>query len=257
MKYVVFLLFAVATLSPALAQQPVDTKDIIAKINRNEPVFYQNVTITGDLDLTSLANRQEERDGILWGGSRAYRSVVTVPLTFKNCTFRGNVWAYRTEPAEERRLINRTDIVYNADFREAVQFENCVFDKEATFKYSRFSQRAQFTGDTFGELALFKYAQFRAASDFGSTTFRSYADFKYTQFDEQTAFEGVRFGRQADFKYTKFGEGVTFRAARFDGPADFKYVHFPRRTAFDNAQFDGSTDFKYATLNGQKFAPGR
>ena len=57
--------FSSATLA-WLAQTTISASDIIAKINRKEAISYQNATITGDLDLTSLANRKEVRDGD-WG----------------------------------------------------------------------------------------------------------------------------------------------------------------------------------------------
>lgn len=252
---VISCLMAFFALAPVLAQTTVSAGDIIAKINRSEPISYQNVTITGDLDLTNLANRREVREGSRLGETQEYRITVEVPLTFRNCTFRGKLLAYRTEEPEKGRLLNRISVVYNADFTEAVTLENCTFETAAAFKYSTFRQRAIITGNTFGDDALFKYTKFRSAADFSGSTFRGYADFKYTQFDESSAFENVTFGRYADFKYTKFDERTDFRQARFSSTADFKYTHFPRGTSFDNVRFDGSTDFKYTTLDGRKFAP--
>lgn len=247
------LFFALAALVPALAQTTVDAKDIIVKINRKEAVSYQNATITGDLDLTNLANRREVREGN-WGDTQQFLSVVEAPISFRNCTFNGKFLAYRSED-EEGKLLRKNNRVYNTDFTEAVTVEGCQFEKDAAFKYSTFSQRAIFTDNTFREETLFKYAKFRNAADFSGSTFRSYADFKYTKFDESSAFENVRFERHADFKYTKFDEGVDFQKASFSGNADFKYTHFPRGTTFANARFNGSTDFKYTTLDGRKFAP--
>lgn len=249
------LLLIFAAVAPVLAQTTVSANDIIDKINRNEPVSYQNATITGDLDLTNLANRREVREGNRLGETQEYRSTVDVPLTFRNCTFRDKVLAYRTEEPEKGRLLNRITTVYNANFTEVVTLENCTFEKNAAFKYAMFQQRAIITGNTFRDDAVFKYTKFRSAADFSGSTFRGYADFKYTEFDESSAFENAAFERYADFKYTRFGESTDFRKARFANTADFKYTNFPRGTQFDNVRFDGSTDFKYTTLNGRKFAP--
>ncbi len=246
------LLLAFSTVAPTLAQKTVDAKEIIEKINRKEAVSYQNVTITGDLDLTSLANQREVREGNWQGESQSFLSVVETPLTFRNCTFQGKVLAYRTE---ESKLVKITSKVYNTDFDEAVTVEDCQFEDDAAFKYSTFSQRALFTGNTFRDGALFKYAKFQNAADFSRSTFREYSDFKYTKFGESSSFQKATFERYADFKYTKFDEGVDFRQARFSGNADFKYTHFPRGTNFEDVRFDGSTDFKYTTLDGRKFAP--
>ncbi|WP_460962382.1 pentapeptide repeat-containing protein [Spirosoma litoris] len=255
--FVTSLLLAVVAMAPTLAQSTIDAKDIIAKINRKEAVSYQNVTVTGDLDLTNLANRKEIREGSWKGESREFLSVVEVPLTFKNCTFKGKFLAYHTDEQDGKRIFNTSNTVYNADFTEAVTIEGCTFEDDAAFKYSRFTQRAIFTNNTFSEEAIFKYTKFRNAADFNSSTFRSYADFKYTNFDESSSFQKVSFQRSADFKYTKFEEVTDFRQARFSGNADFKYTHLPRGTNFDDVRFEGSTDFKYTTLDGRKFSPSR
>ncbi|GAB3990967.1 hypothetical protein GCM10028807_19550 [Spirosoma daeguense] len=256
MKLLTTLLFIATALTPTLAQTTVSAKEIIEKLNRKEAVTYQDATITGDLDLTSLANRKEVRDGN-WGDSQHYLSVVEAPITFRNCTFQGKFLAYRTEEDGVRKVLKNSNIVYNADFPEAVTVENCKFEDDATFKYSNFSQRAIFTGNTFQDEALFKYTKFNNAADFSNSTFRGYADFKYTKFDESSSFQKATFTRSADFKYTKFDEGVDFRQASFTGNADFKYTKFPRGTKFENTKFTGSTDFKYTTLDGQKFMPNR
>ncbi|GAB4021595.1 pentapeptide repeat-containing protein [Spirosoma koreense] len=248
-----FLFLTAVAIAPALAQTSVDAKEIIAKINRKQAVSYQNATITGDLDLTSLENRKEVHEGN-WDTPQ-YLSVVDVPLSFKNCTFKGKFLAYRSED-REGKLFKGSNTVYNTDFTEAVTFEGCTFEDDAAFKYSHFSQRALFTSNKFRDEALFKYTQFRNAADFSGSEFRGYADFKYTKFEEASAFQDVRFGQYADFKYTKFDEGVSFQKASFSGHADFKYTNFPRGTSFDNVRFNGGTDFKYTKLDGRKFNPG-
>jgi len=247
------LLLTLVTLTATFAQRTVDARQIIDQINQNQSVSYENATITGDLDLTSLANRREIRDNGRGNGNE-YRSTVTVPLTFRNCVFRGKFLAYRTEN-EGRNLFSMNNRVYNADFDEAVTFDNCTFDNDAAFKYSAFRQRAVFVGSKFQDEALFKYAKFSDMADFGGAQFRGPADFKYTKFSENAAFADARFTSSADFKYTKFDDGVTFQNAHFTGPTDFKYVRFPRRTNLDNVAFDGPSDFKYTTVDGQRFSP--
>ena len=245
------LLLALTVLMPSLAQKTVDARDILAKINRKEAISYQNTTITGDLDLTGLANRKEVR-----GDQDSYLSTVEVPLTFKNCTFKGKFLAYRSED-NDRKLMSWNNTVYNTNFTEPVSIEDCQFAEDAAFKYSVFSQRASFSGNTFRDGALFKYAKFDEPADFSGSVFRGYADFKYAKFNESSFFRNVAFEQPADFKYTKFDERVDFSQARFNSNADFKYTHLPRGTNFSNTRFEGSTDFKYTTLDGRKFSPDR
>lgn len=245
-----FLITLVA-LTSALAQRTVDARTIIDQINRNQAVSYENVTIVGDLDLTALANQREIRNNGRGMGSE-YLSTVTVPMTFRNCTFRDKFLAYRTDNG---KLFSGSNRVYNADFDEAVTFDNCTFEGDAAFKYSAFRQRAVFAAGSFRDGALFKYAKFSDMADFGGTQFRGPADFKYTKFGEKAAFGDARFSSSADFKYTKFEDGVTFQNARFTGPTDFKYVRFPRQTNLNNVAFDGPSDFKYTTLDGERYSP--
>jgi len=242
-------LFVLLVVNLGLAQRVVPAKEIFDQVDHKQAVAYENVTVEGDLDFTSLSNRELVKKEN-W---ETYLATVQVPMTFRNCTFRGKVLGYRTEP----KLGVLNSILFNADFNDALTFENCTFDDDAAFKYSRVRQRATFAGCRFREVANFKYTQFRDVSDFSNCTFRTHADFKYTNFGESTAFQNSRFDGTADFKYTKFGERVSFRSARFDNMADFKYTHLPNGSDFDNAVFDGPTDFKYATLNGRRFSPER
>lgn len=248
-------LFVLFVVNLGLAQRVVSAREVFDKIDHNQPVSYENATIEGDLDLTSLSNRERVREGNR-GETETYLATVRVPLTFRNCTFRGKVLGYRTEQAVGG-LLRLNGVLYNADFNEALTFENCTFDDDAAFKYSRIRQRATFTGCRFREGANFKYALFDSASDFSNCTFRVAADFKYTHFNETTAFRNARFDGAADFKYTQFTERVSFREARFDHVADFKYTHLPDGSDFSRVVFDGPADFKYATLNGRRFTPER
>ena len=250
------LLLTLVTAATTLAQKTVDAKDILARINQKEAISYQNTIITGDLDMTGLANRKEVRNGDWGGDQKNYLSTVDVPITFKNCTFKGKFLAYRTED-NDRKLLSWNNTVYNANFTEAVTIEDCQFEEDAAFKYSTFSQRVSFSGNTFRDGALFKYSKFDEPADFSGSTFRGYADFKYTKFNESSFFRNVAFEHPADFKYTKFDERVDFSQARFNSSADFKYTHLPRGTNFSNTRFEGSTDFKYTTLDGRKFSPSR
>ena len=256
MKTLLTTLLLIATTLPAVwAQRTVDAKEILAKINRKEVVSYQNTTITGDLDLTELANKKRVTKN-LWAENEAYESTVEIPVTFRNCTFRGNFLAYKNVKTEGR-FLDGSGITFATHFTEPVTFENCTFEKASEFKYSDFNQRASFIGTGFREEANFKYAKFRALADFTDARFTNTGNFKYTSFKEAIAFRKARFDQYADFKYTKFDEGVNFNNTRFDGTADFKYTHLPRNSSFDETVFDGPTDFKYATLNGRKFSPSR
>ena len=247
------LLLTATSLLPCWAQRTVDAKEILDKINQHQAISYENTIITGNLDLTELANKKRVSDN-RWVDGEAYESTVETPVTFRNCTFKGTFLAYKNlEPVR----LKGNGVLCVTHFQEAVTFENCTFERESEFKYSDFKQRALFTGSSFRKEANFKYAKFRAAVDFSDVRFGALANFKYTAFKEDIAFRKARFEEYADFKYTKFDEGVNFQNSRFDGMADFKYTHLPRNSSFEDTVFTGPADFKYATLDGRKFSPAR
>ncbi len=259
MKNLLFLLLlTLCSAEVSRAQSAVNAADILAAINRNEPVSYQNAVISGDLDLTELANKRPN-DRNNWGGP-GNLSVVMVPVTFKNCVFSGNVIAYKntvTSRNQEDGLLNMGNggITSTADFTEPVAFEQCVFEKDAAFKYSTFRRKAAFIGNKFNATALFKYTRFSESANFSGSSFGDYADFKYAKFNTVSEFRNARFNGSADFKYARFDEKADFGQARFARNADFKYTDLPRGTRFDETEFNGPADFKYTTLDGRRFSP--
>ncbi|PRY06070.1 pentapeptide repeat protein [Pontibacter ummariensis] len=228
------------------AQTSVNASEIIAKINRGEAVSYKNAVIVGDLDMTRLENMKQQKGN----GSKEYVSTVTVPLSFTNCTFKGDVLAYYNP--ETSNLFNSSDEVYNTNFEESVRFENCKFEEASAFKYSEFKEGASFANSKFSEEGLFKYSKFAKRVDFSNALFREDANFKYVKFPVLVSFAGATFGEEANFKYAEFQEGVNFRKAVFDGTANFKYAKV--KDAFDikGADFRGGDDFKYTQLNNRK-----
>lgn len=244
----VLLLLPLAT----LAQSKVNASEIIAKINRGEAVSYKNAEIVGDLDITKLQNMKlKEQKGDSKYSTKEHISTVTAPLTFINCTFKGDVLAY-FNPDNGNNMVNSRNEVYNTNFEQEVRFDGCVFEKESAFKYSEFDGGASFIGTRFSEEALFKYSKFKKAVNFSSSTFRGDANFKYVTFPVKVSFTGVTFGNEANFKYAKFEEGVNFQKATFDGTANFKYAKITDSFNIKGANFRGGDDFKYTKLNNRQ-----
>jgi uncharacterized protein YjbI with pentapeptide repeats len=250
------LLFLLCLMVPVLtwAQSRVNAADIIAKINRGEAVVYKNVEITGDLDLTRLDNMKLEREPNNRFSTREYVSTVKVPVTFINCTFKGDVLAYVNPDGQNVRLFSNKDSneVYNTNFTKAVRFEDCVFEGYSAFKYSRFKENVSFAGSTFHHEALFKYSKFSGDVDFSKARFKRDGNFKYATFPETANFSKTTFQRDADFKYAKFEQQADFGQATFRGLANFKYTKVNRHFNLSRAVFDGSEDFKYTQVNSRR-----
>jgi hypothetical protein len=99
--------------------------EIIGMINRGDAVNLKGVKVVGDLDLTNLGNRHQERKN-----KDSFFSKVEVELTFVNCTFTDDFLAFYCEDYSDR--------CYRADFGKAVTFIDCTFKGETSFKYSLF-----------------------------------------------------------------------------------------------------------------------
>lgn len=255
-KTLIITLFAFICTSVS-AQKEVSAKTIFEQIDKGQAVNYQDVTVVGDLDLTELSNKK--RINKIKNDFEEYKSYVEVPISFKNCTFKGDVIAYKNIENEKSRKLGNGNInwnigdgtTYTTDFEKSVVFENCVFTKKTEFKYSDFAEKASFGGTKFAQSANFKYADFKQYVVFAKCDFDEYANFKYTKFKQDTDFFDARFGNYADFKYTDFNDRVTFKNSAFSNHADFKYAEFRDDANFDNAKFKGGTDFKYS--NGKKY----
>ncbi|WKN44517.1 pentapeptide repeat-containing protein [Tunicatimonas pelagia] len=243
------ILFALSALATAgIAQQRVDADEVIRQINEGQTVTYQDVEISGDLDLTNLDTRERTESSEGWfgfGNNDTYESVVEASISFINCTFLGDVIAYYHDDREEDTFI--------AHFEGDVVFRKCTFREGSEFKYSEFAGESDFSGSVFEEEANFKYAEFSEAPSFAQSVFSDEANFKYAEFPEETNFTAVVFDDEADFKYAEFPRGASFKEAVFNNLANFKYAKFRTPLNMQNVSFNGDEDFKYTKVDGRSF----
>ncbi|MHC2990388.1 hypothetical protein OB13_01865 [Pontibacter sp. HJ8] len=245
-----FLLLMLPLLS--WAQTKVNASEVLAKINRGETVSYKNAEIVGDLDMTKLQNMKLKKDKSDKYSTQEHISTVTAPLTFTNCTFKGDVLAYFNPDKGALNINNSSNEVYNTNFERDVRFENCVFEKKSEFKYAEFKGQASFSGSRFSDEANFKYTKFSNPADYSRATFGGEANFKYVSFPGAANFSNATFSKEANFKYAKFPDGVNFQKATFGGLANFKYAKLADPMKLQGAAFKGGDDFKYTQLNNQK-----
>jgi uncharacterized protein YjbI with pentapeptide repeats len=268
MKKLSYLLLVLLLPALSFAQTKINASDIIAQINRGEAVSLQNAVIEGDLDLTQLANKKlkKENNGDSHSTHKSFASTVSVPLSFTNCTFRGEVLAYYNPDNpnlsgsngnmvlhyDSEKGVIRKNETYSANFDQNVRFEKCVFEETAAFKHSEFRGTATFTDCQFQDLASFKHSQFAKAVDFSGSTFVQGVTFKHVSFPEQANFSQTTFRSEADFKHADFSNGVNFQKAVFDGFANFKHTSFARSSNFQGISFKGNGDFKHTSLAGER-----
>lgn len=238
----VFLLFSVS----AFAQSRVNAKDILKSIDEGKAINYTGAEIVGDLDLTSIQDKVLDKNNKQSRSStKVFWYHVRTPLSFADCTFKGDVIAYFHD--------EKKDETHNAVFHDDVSFQGCEFQGQSAFKYSKFSGGADFTNTTYKREALFKYTEFSTDVSFAHSKFSNDAKFKYTTFPGRVDFSGVEFHDAADFKYTEFPNGVSFKNAIFQGDTDFKYAKFYEPFDFEGTEFEDSVDFKYTKLEGKSF----
>ncbi|MEM6878062.1 MAG: pentapeptide repeat-containing protein [Bacteroidota bacterium] len=244
----------------AQAQNQVSAESIIAQLNAGESINLENTTITGMLDFTAVDDQRPDRNSD-YGGDDNVRSTVRQAIRFSNCRFEGRVLGYvhidkRTgAPVSggNNWTNNNRTFLRNADFQEAVAFENCTFEEEVNFKYTTFVSAATFEGSEFEEETGFKYTEFNRAASFIGVIFGDEATFKYTEFEDATSFAGALFEGDATFKYTEFNGDTDLSRVVFRDEAIFKYVDFPSNTNMDGTDWGPKADFKYAKLGNRDF----
>lgn len=196
MKRISTFIFALFVSITSFAQKGVSARSIFEAIEKHQQIQYDGVVVTGDLDLTELSNKKRKNSRNIWD---EYKSTVEVSVVFRNCTFKGDVIAYKNLSKDGKRQSN-----------------------------AHFKGETSFSGNLFSEYANFKYADFGDQVYFKNARFRDYADFKYAHFHDGVSFKRGRFQRHADFKYTSFSNDTDFQSADFEASTDFKYSNGKR-----------------------------
>lgn len=273
----------------------VQASEILAKIERGDPVEYASVIVEGDLDLSGLELPTEhvdrtEKDKL----SRLLeeRKVISSQITITNSEIRGKV---NFSNARFQELVNFGGEV---EFGGDTDFEGAKFDGDAHFPHAKFGGSTNFSETEFSDCVLFydtvfsgnvyfwkakfvsgfatferakfdgEYASFMDAEFSGSAEIADSANFSGTEFSGEAHFEGAKFiGGYAHFHNAKFGGGASFEKAKFSGEiADFRKAEFNGKGAtFEKAEFTGgSVNFlgakfsgNIADFKGAKFTTGR
>ncbi|MEM1134612.1 MAG: pentapeptide repeat-containing protein [Bacteroidota bacterium] len=263
-KSILSLLLVFVVTFIAQAQTEISATEIVEKINQKENISYQNVVITGDLDLTRLDNM--ELDNRNTGDDVRYISLVNSGITFTNCIFKGKVLAYYNS--------QRNKTSYTTDFNEMVSFINCTFEEASSFRHTRFYKQVNFNQSQFQKEVNFRHTSFKEASIFQACQFEEEVDFRHTNFEDNLGFKDVVFMGEADFRHvdfptyqdfsgttfkglancrhTVFKKGVDFSNAQFLKEGDFRHAYFAKPINLENVLFEGEVDFKHANIDPAK-----
>ena len=247
----------------------ISPKKIEKLVQKGEPVLFSGKTITGDIVFTEFLEGDMESTNI-------YRTKVSSPITFINCTFKGKISAYSKDGENTRMTIFDRNVSFiscdfkeevtfkEVHFRESVNFNNSFFHKTVNFEGAQFDfksiyltrceffeelrfQRAIFSGHVsflktkFNGVTSFQNTCFEGNAQFGAAVFLS-----YTNFGDITALQGIF------FNYCEFSEvkATLFSNSEFRGRAEFLDCKFKQRTDFSNSVFYGITKFSKSTISG-------
>ncbi len=174
------VLFIFSAVNGSAQNRPavVSAAEIIKRFEKSQPVNYENVTISGDLDLSNLPVRTNDAIYPENGKTaRVYATTVDQPITFRNVIFDGKLNFFRR--SETNKEINEYRIV----FERGVVFENCTFNETANFELTNFNGGVSFAGSTFNYKPSFVRVGLVSVPDLAKTTFANGSIFKNFQND--------------------------------------------------------------------------
>lgn len=218
--------------------------EILAKIERGEPIEYENVIIEGEIDIYKLdLKRVSIKRSTFEIKHRCHleeAKLVQSEIKIINSTLKGKLKL-------NNLLFNKSVYFNGASFEEKVQFKGSQFNKEANFAGSKFKQTVIFEA-IFNESAEFTSTEFKRGVLIESKFYEN-VSFSNAKFRGWTNLETSEFYGHAFFGETSF-EGVTNFGANYIKGATFQSAKFLAHADFDNAQFGGNTIFSNAIFLG-------
>ena len=191
----------------------IPASEILAKIEKGEPVEYDHVKIVGDLDISKLDLPKRHID-------RTDLEINSFGLE------------------DEIAIINSIIKITCSDVLGVCNFGEAAFEKEVDFSGSHFHEYVDFCGSQF----------IRTDGDFSGSMFIEDANFSASQFNGWADFKGSRFIKRADFQLSVILGGVDFSESEFNGAVDFLKCQFRFDVDFSGSKFKGTV-----TFNGSEF----
>ncbi len=176
----------VSTLGIFAQAKTINSDEIINQIKSGKAVSIENVIVVGDLDLTNPPDQVNdavypEKDKT----AKVFSGIINQSISFKNVKFTGNVNFFRSESdAKEIRE-------YRVQFKDAVVFENCTFEKNVNFELTNFDNGVSFAGSVFKKQPFFVRIGLEKSADFSGTVFEQNAIFQFTQNTERKTLSAV------------------------------------------------------------------
>jgi len=239
------LSLAVRAINGMMAEDPeneallreIPASEILDKIQKGEPVEYDHVRITDDLDLSNLDLPTEHV-------ARTEYQIKTLELPEESKVVSSQIKI--TNSKFDAKNVN----LGNNLFKGSINFNNTIFCRYPYFRGATFSKYAEFRGTTFRGGANFTGATFSGDADFIKVTFNGGADFGEANFSGDTNFIGATFSGYAKFIGTIFQEDVGFSGATFSSNVGFSKATFRGNADFIGTTFSGSPSLIWTKFEG-------
>lgn len=219
--------------------EEVSASEILAKIEKGEPVEYDHVRILGDLDISmlNLPKKHIDRTDLEINSFGLKENINIISSIIKiTCS-------------EIRGVCNFGEVAFEKEvdfsgshFSECVDFCGSQFiDTNGDFSESLFSRQANFSASHFNCWADFRGSRFIKEASFSLLLVLGMANFSESEFNEAADFLRCQFRFDVDFRGAKFNEKVTFSGCEFSRDAYFSGCEFNQKIEFAGSQFNGDS----------------
>jgi len=201
----------------------IPASEILSKIEKGEPVEYDNVTIKGDIDLMAdldqhQLNMLKEQEGL--------------------------------EEIIQSKIVKLFIKITNSSIEGNLNFSNVIFEQNIYLSDVQLIGNAQFAGTQFNATAIFERSEFAGHIDFNGSLFNQHASFSRSQFNANAEFSGSQFNGPAEFFESRFLGNVDFGGSQFKDVVYFSESHFQKDVSFINSKFCYFAEFSESQFNG-------
>ena len=203
--------------------------DILAKVEANQPVEFDNCIIVGDLNLSALKIDEQ--------------------VHFNDTHF--------------QNLVNFESTHFNSDayflgskFDDTANFGNSSFNSTAYFGYTSFNSSANFRNSNFSSIANFINSKFNDNAYFENSKFNDNAYFENSKFNDNAYFENSNFSGPAHFEVSNFSNIANFASSKFNSDADFAFSKFYGTAYFQSSSFNRTAYFSSSKFKDNAFFYG-
>ncbi len=262
---IVIIILSGCALSANALQIP--AKDVLSLVGDGRPVYYEDVIITGDLDLRELAERPVKSPFVIinstiqnasFDGISFQDNAIFWGSSFGNVSFNGTGFSradFSNTYFDQSSFVGATfgsPVSFDGSvFKEDVSFVDSRFVKDASFIGSRFLGDADFNYTVFGYYAYFSAAEFIGNATFSDVLFQGVPDFYLTDFNASANFFGSDFDDAASFSDASFGGPAGFGLTKFLGLSSFGNATFSEDANFNLARFSDAAYFSGARFHGK------